>query len=274
MQVSTPATSSRHSPAVTTWNITQSSIGGRSSAPRRRELRQAIERAAHAQEVQRLAERIGRCFPGFGHGTSMRSAGHGVHGPGRKSMKHGPTAIVAPERRVDSGRQWITANSRGDRHDREDDTGAGWNGQDGTPHRRATGGSQRAGEGWLALGAAVVRLGETAPRGRPRSPDVDAVYISYYPDLAAPGATDAIRAFTDLAVRSGVRRLVLLSGRGEPEAQRCEEIVKRPARSGRCFAAAGSTRTSARTTCSSRFSPARSRCRRRTSASRSSMPTT
>lgn len=56
--------------------------------------------------------------------------------------------------------------------------------------------------------------------------NVDAVYISYYPDLAASGATDAIRAFTDLAVRSGVRRLVLLSGRGEPEAQRCEEIVQ------------------------------------------------
>ena len=55
--------------------------------------------------------------------------------------------------------------------------------------------------------------------------NVDAVYISYYPDLAAPGATDAIRAFTEFAVRSGVRRLVLLSGRGEPEAQRCEEIV-------------------------------------------------
>ena len=56
--------------------------------------------------------------------------------------------------------------------------------------------------------------------------NVEAVYVSYYPDLAAPGATDAIRAFTELAVRSGVRRLVLLSGRGEPEAQRCEEIVK------------------------------------------------
>src|SRR5688572_14992015 len=55
--------------------------------------------------------------------------------------------------------------------------------------------------------------------------NVDAVYISYYPDLAAPGATDAIQAFTDLAVRSAVRRLVLLSGRGEAEAQRCEEIV-------------------------------------------------
>jgi uncharacterized protein YbjT (DUF2867 family) len=56
--------------------------------------------------------------------------------------------------------------------------------------------------------------------------NVRAVYISYYPDLAAPGATDAIRAFVDLAMRSGARRLVLLSGRGEPEAQRCEEIVK------------------------------------------------
>ena len=55
---------------------------------------------------------------------------------------------------------------------------------------------------------------------------VGAVYVSYYPDLAAPGATDAIRAFTDLAVRSGVLRLVLLSGRGEHEAQRCEEIVR------------------------------------------------
>ena len=56
--------------------------------------------------------------------------------------------------------------------------------------------------------------------------NVDAVYISYYPDLAAPGATEAIRAFCELAVRLGVRRLVLLSGRGEPEAQRCEEIVR------------------------------------------------
>ena len=54
---------------------------------------------------------------------------------------------------------------------------------------------------------------------------VDAAYVTYYPDLAAPGAADAIRAFAALAVTSGVRRLVLLSGRGEPEAQRCEQIV-------------------------------------------------
>ena len=55
---------------------------------------------------------------------------------------------------------------------------------------------------------------------------VSAVYISYYPDLAVPGATDAVRAFSELAVKSGVRRLVLLSGRGEAEAQASEAIVR------------------------------------------------
>ena len=55
---------------------------------------------------------------------------------------------------------------------------------------------------------------------------VTAVYINYAPDLAMPGATDAIRAFVDLARRRGVRRAVLLSGRGEKEAQACEKIVQ------------------------------------------------
>jgi uncharacterized protein YbjT (DUF2867 family) len=55
---------------------------------------------------------------------------------------------------------------------------------------------------------------------------VTAAYITYAPDLAMPGAADAIRAFGDLAARGGVRRLVLLSGRGEEEAQACEEIVR------------------------------------------------
>ena len=52
------------------------------------------------------------------------------------------------------------------------------------------------------------------------------VYVTFYPDLAVPGAVDAIRMFTDLAVQSGVQRLVLLSGRGEEEAQNCEQIVQ------------------------------------------------
>jgi uncharacterized protein YbjT (DUF2867 family) len=57
---------------------------------------------------------------------------------------------------------------------------------------------------------------------------VTAAYISYAPDLAIPGATDAVRAFVERAVKQRVRRLVLLSGRGEEEAQECELIIQRP----------------------------------------------
>ena len=55
---------------------------------------------------------------------------------------------------------------------------------------------------------------------------VSAVYISYYPDIAVPGAAETVSAFARLAVANGVTRLVLLSGRGEAEAQRAEEMVK------------------------------------------------
>ena len=55
---------------------------------------------------------------------------------------------------------------------------------------------------------------------------VTAAYISYAPDLAIPGATDSIRAFVEKAVEQGVQRLVLLSGRGEEEAQLCEKIIQ------------------------------------------------
>jgi uncharacterized protein YbjT (DUF2867 family) len=53
-----------------------------------------------------------------------------------------------------------------------------------------------------------------------------AVYLTYYPDLAIPGAVEATRSFAELAVARGVRRLVLLSGRGEPEAERAEQAVR------------------------------------------------
>ncbi|MDH6280487.1 NmrA family transcriptional regulator [Prescottella agglutinans] len=52
-----------------------------------------------------------------------------------------------------------------------------------------------------------------------------AVYVSYYPDLAAPGAAEAIASFAELAVDRGARRLVLLSGRGEIEARTCEKAL-------------------------------------------------
>jgi uncharacterized protein YbjT (DUF2867 family) len=56
----------------------------------------------------------------------------------------------------------------------------------------------------------------------PALEDVGSAYVSYYPDLAVPGAVAAVRSFAELAVENGVRRLVLLSGRGEPEAERAE----------------------------------------------------
>lgn len=62
---------------------------------------------------------------------------------------------------------------------------------------------------------------------RPALDGVDAAYVVYSPDLAVPEAPDAIEAFTALSRELGVRRLVLLSGRGEEEAQRCEGIVQR-----------------------------------------------
>lgn len=55
---------------------------------------------------------------------------------------------------------------------------------------------------------------------------VRSVYINYAPDLAVPGATDSIQRFVDKAIAIGVTRLVLLSGRGEKEAQACEKIVQ------------------------------------------------
>ena len=60
----------------------------------------------------------------------------------------------------------------------------------------------------------------------PALQNVVSVYVTYFPDLVVPAALDDIRAFSKLAVESGVKRLVLLSGRGEDEAQRCERLVQ------------------------------------------------
>src|ERR687895_783713 len=53
-----------------------------------------------------------------------------------------------------------------------------------------------------------------------------AAYVSYYPDIAIPGAVEAVTAFAETALENDVRRLVLLSGRGEEEAQRAERAVR------------------------------------------------
>jgi uncharacterized protein YbjT (DUF2867 family) len=53
-----------------------------------------------------------------------------------------------------------------------------------------------------------------------------AAYITFFPDLAFPGAPEKIKTLTDFAAAAGVGRLVLLSGRGETHAQICEGIVR------------------------------------------------
>ena len=53
-----------------------------------------------------------------------------------------------------------------------------------------------------------------------------AVFISYAPDLAVPGASQAIGALTRQAAAQGVQRVVLLSGRGEEEAEAAERLVQ------------------------------------------------
>ncbi|WP_406193325.1 NmrA family transcriptional regulator [Kitasatospora sp. NBC_01560] len=55
---------------------------------------------------------------------------------------------------------------------------------------------------------------------------VGAVYLSYYPDLAFPGAVETVGAFSRLAAKAGVERLVLLSGRGEEAALAAEREVR------------------------------------------------
>ena len=54
---------------------------------------------------------------------------------------------------------------------------------------------------------------------------ISAVYVVFYPDLAVPGSKEIIAEFTRTAEASGVEHLVMLTGRGEEEAQACEKIV-------------------------------------------------
>ncbi|MEL6141987.1 MAG: NmrA family NAD(P)-binding protein, partial [Bacteroidota bacterium] len=45
------------------------------------------------------------------------------------------------------------------------------------------------------------------------------------PDLAVPGALDAIKGLTEAAKKAGIKKVVLLSGKGEKEAERSEQVV-------------------------------------------------
>ncbi|WP_432489107.1 NmrA family NAD(P)-binding protein [Kineococcus sp. SYSU DK018] len=55
----------------------------------------------------------------------------------------------------------------------------------------------------------------------------EAAYVTYYPDLAFPGVPELIEEFCRVARSVGVRRVVLLSGRGEEGAVASEQAVQR-----------------------------------------------
>ncbi len=56
--------------------------------------------------------------------------------------------------------------------------------------------------------------------------DAEQLYISYAPDLALPSAAPQLAELTRIAVSRGTRRIVLLSGRGEPECEPAERVVR------------------------------------------------
>jgi uncharacterized protein YbjT (DUF2867 family) len=51
-------------------------------------------------------------------------------------------------------------------------------------------------------------------------------YVTFQPDLAVEGSTEAIAELSRLARERGLKRVVLLSGRGEPGAQRAEAALE------------------------------------------------
>jgi uncharacterized protein YbjT (DUF2867 family) len=55
---------------------------------------------------------------------------------------------------------------------------------------------------------------------------IEKAYVTYYPDLAFPGVSELIAGFARAAVVHGVKKIVLLSGRGEDGALASEESVR------------------------------------------------
>ena len=54
---------------------------------------------------------------------------------------------------------------------------------------------------------------------------MDKIYITFQPDLAVPGAFEAIKGLLEAAKQQNIKKVVLLSGKGETEAERCEQLV-------------------------------------------------
>jgi uncharacterized protein YbjT (DUF2867 family) len=67
----------------------------------------------------------------------------------------------------------------------------------------------------------------TRPEGWSHALDgVSAAYVTFQPDLAVEGSSEAIGELSRIAREKGLERIVLLSGRGEPGAQRAEAVLQ------------------------------------------------
>ncbi|KUF10320.1 NAD(P)H-binding protein [Pseudoponticoccus marisrubri] len=77
-----------------------------------------------------------------------------------------------------------------------------------------------------ARGAPIPFDWEAPATWAPALSGVRAAYVTYFPDLAFPGAVDTLSAFCETARDAGVEHLVLLSGRGEHHARLGEEVVR------------------------------------------------
>jgi uncharacterized protein YbjT (DUF2867 family) len=103
---------------------------------------------------------------------------------------------------------------------------------------------------------------------------VSMAYVTYQPDLAVEGASDAIAEVSRLARENGLQRVVLLSGRGEPGAQQAEAALQQSGVPWTIVRASWFDQNSPKAICSTACWPVRSPCRPATCPNRSSTPTT
>ncbi|MGI1663570.1 NAD(P)H-binding protein [Palleronia sp. KMU-117] len=75
-------------------------------------------------------------------------------------------------------------------------------------------------------GSAIPFDWEAPETWAPALTGVRAAYVTYFPDLAFPGAVEKLESLCETARDAGVERLVLLSGRGEHHARQGEEVVR------------------------------------------------
>ena len=102
---------------------------------------------------------------------------------------------------------------------------------------------------------------------------VKAAYVAYQPDLAAPGALEIVDAFFRQAIGCGVEKLVLLSGRGEVEAEQAEQALQATGVDWTILRASWFFQNFSEASLSTPSRRATSRCRRARRRSRLSMST-